>query len=325
MVPEFPISQYPFSMNSRLGRGVNMGNMLEAARDGSWRGSPHLKPEYFPMIKEKGFDSVRIPMRWSEWAREEQPYTISSAFYKKVDAAIDGALACGLAVVMNIHHYAEVFREPYRHQARLLRLWEQISCQYKGYPSLLLFELLNEPSGALTPSIWNEILPELIAAVRVDNPSRTLIVGPGNWNNIDSLPLLKLPEEERNLIVSVHYYLPMRFTHQGATWVPESMAWLGSTWDGTPEQKSIVDADFDGARNWARQHNRPLYLGEFGAYRAADIASRSRWTGHVARTADARGISWAYWEFCAGFGIYQFRHKTWNIPLLKALIPAAGY
>ena len=35
----------------------------------------------------------------------------------------------------------------------------------------------------------------------------------------------------------------------------------------------------------ARKNVRPLYLGEFGAYRAADMPSRARWTDFVARTA----------------------------------------
>jgi hypothetical protein len=71
----------------------------------------------------------------------------------------------------------------------------------------------------------------------------------------------------------------------------------------------------------AETHDRPIFLGEFGAYSKGDMASRARWTAFIAREAEARGISRAYWEFCAGFGVYDPGLKRWNEPLLQALMP----
>ena len=50
---------------------------------------------------------------------------------------------------------------------------------------------------------------------------------------------LALPEDERNLIVTVHHYWPTPFTMQGENWLGQTelghpSAWLGTTWDGTP-------------------------------------------------------------------------------------------
>ncbi|HPU43798.1 MAG TPA: hypothetical protein PLS98_06260, partial [Dictyoglomaceae bacterium] len=44
-------------------RGVNMGNALEAPKEGEW--GVVIKDEYFKLIKEAGFDHVRIPIKWS--------------------------------------------------------------------------------------------------------------------------------------------------------------------------------------------------------------------------------------------------------------------
>ena len=107
----------------------------------------------------------------------------------------------------------------------------------------------------------------------------------------------------------------------GAEWVSGSDAWLDTRWSGTSQEKQAVIQDFDQAADWAKKHNRPLYLGEFGAYRRADMDSRALWTDFVARQAEERGISWAYWEFCAGFGVYNQETSDWNYPILKALIP----
>ena len=64
-----------------------------------------------------------------------------------------------------------------------------------------------------------------------------------------------------------------------------------------------------------------LLLGEFGAYNKADLASRTRWTAFVARSAEERAISWAYWEFGAGFGVYDRSRNAWHEEILRALVP----
>ena len=78
---------------------------------------------------------------------------------------------------------------------------------------------------------------------------------------------------------------------------------------------------FDGVAEWAQREQRPVYLGEFGAYSKADAASRIAWTRAVREHAEARGFSWAYWELAAGFGVLEPRALTWREPLLRTLLP----
>jgi endoglucanase len=77
----------------------------------------------------------------------------------------------------------------------------------------VIFEILNEPNGQLTPDLWNQFLREALGVIRRTNPSRTVVIGPGQYNAIDQLDRLKLPEEDRRIIVTIHYYKPMEFTH----------------------------------------------------------------------------------------------------------------
>ena len=63
-----------------------------------------------------------------------------------------------------------------------------------------------------------------------------------------------------------------------------------------------------------------MYLGEFGAYSKSPIEGRAQWTAFVARTAENHGMSWTYWEFCSGFGVYDPVAKAWRQPLLDALM-----
>jgi len=310
----------PFEQNVRLGRGVNLGNALEAPREGEW--GVTLKEEYFQLIQDAGFDAVRIPIRWSAHADSAAPYTIEPSFFERVDWAVNQALSRDLLVVLNVHHYEEIMLRPKEHRERFLALWAQIADHYKAYPADLLFEVLNEPNGALTAGAWNSLLKEALQAIRQTNPERNVVVGPANWNSIDGLGSLEFPEDA-HVIVTVHYYLPFQFTHQGAEWADGSDAWLGTTWQGTSSETQAVTRDLDRAAAWGKANHRALYVGEFGAYSKADMDSRARWTDFVARQAEERGMSWAYWEFCAGFGVYDPSAHAWNRPILEALLPPA--
>jgi endoglucanase len=311
---------YAFEQNKRLGRGVNLGNALEAANEGDW--GMVLEEDFFRIIKEGGFDSVRVPIRWDAHADKKAPYSIDLKFYERIDWVVAQAKKNNLNVILDWHNYTELMESLGMQKERFLGIWEQIAQHYAKEPEGVYFELLNEPNGTLSANgSWNTIQMEAIALIRKTNPTRTLIVTGGEWSAFGSLYLLQLPEEDRNLIVTFHYYLPFMFTHQGAEWAEGSTDWLGTTWTGTMSQKSAISRDFDTAAMWAAQNGRPLFLGEFGAYSKADMDSRARWTDYVAREAEKRGFSWAYWEFGAGFGVYDRALKAWVAPIHDALIP----
>jgi endoglucanase len=124
---------------------------------------------------------------------------------------------------------------------------------------------------------------------------------------------------DRHLIVTVHYYKPMSFTHQGASWTGEKDK-SGVTWGTDAERKAVQD-EFAKVAAWAREHNRPIFLGEFGAYDKGPADSRVRYTDHVARTAEAAGWSWAYWQFDSDFILWDMKRDAWVEPILHALVP----
>lgn len=119
------------TMAKRLGKGINMGNSLEAYPDEDSWGNP-IKDEYFTLMKQAGFDTVRIPIRWSAHALTSSPYSIDSTFFSRVDHVVDTALNAGLNVIINIHHYEELMTDPEGHKERFLALWSQIATHYKG-------------------------------------------------------------------------------------------------------------------------------------------------------------------------------------------------
>ncbi len=85
-------------------------------------------------------------------------------------------------------------------------------------------------------------------------------------------------------------------------------------------QLNRLEATFEEVAGWARANNRPIFVGEFGTYFEADMASRARWTAQVQKAALAAGMSTSYWEFIADFGAYNGEANEWRRPLLDALI-----
>ncbi|MGA2172807.1 MAG: glycoside hydrolase family 5 protein [Sedimentisphaerales bacterium] len=310
-----------FTINKMLGRGVNIGGALDGptATEGEW--GVTLREEYFQIIKDAGFNSVRLAIRWNARAAKEPPYTIDPNFFKRIDWAINNCLSRNIPVVLTTHHYDELYSDPNGQKDRFVAIWKQIAERYKDYPNILIFDPLMEALGKLDADKWNSLLKETIVTVRRSNPNRTIVICPAGLLCIDNLHLLELPKDDRNIIVSIFYYLPNEFTVQGANWVEGSEKWLGTKWTGSEDEKQRIAKAFDIAADWAKKNKRPIYLNEFGTYEKADMESRVRWTKCVAETAAARGFSLSYWEFCSGFGLYDSQTKSWRKGLLDAIVP----
>lgn len=308
----------PFEQNARLGRGINLGNIFEAENEGGW--GITCEDYFFEKIAAAGFNSVRVPIRWSAHADADAPYTIDEEFFTRIDWVIDQALSNGLAVIINIHHYEEIFEDPAGEKDRFLAIWRQIAQRYIDQPAEVFFEILNEPHNNLTATLWNQYLAEAIGVVRESNTGRTLIIGTAEWGGFSSLSRLTLPENDRNIIVTLHYYYPFQFTHQGAEWVDGSNAWLGTTWSNESFEREFIISDFDAVLSWAATNNRPINIGEFGSYYKADMNSRRLWTYFISSISELYNMSWHYWEFCSGFGAYDLNTNQWREDLLSALI-----
>ena len=431
-----------------LARGINFGNMLEAPFEGAW--GLTAEEEYFDRLVEAGIDHVRLPISWTYHANEFYPFTIDEIFFSRVDELVLQATSRGLKIIVNVHHYDELNAAPLLEWDRALAIWEQIATRYQDTSNdLVAFEILNEPHGAFTeqPQLWEDFMDDALAIIRATNPIRTVLVGPVNYGSIAGLSSFN-PPNDANLAVSVHYYEPFEFTHQGATWIdptpPLGVFWsphkkvLGNGWqnwswdttmtsksvgvevkwnegwagfrvhndngnadatevvftcnraetirvraqraDGTGEEvvvntkagyhfyvvpvsgtptspitdvffmnataepkpafvirhlglpangsfnrmltsgTSAILADMQRAADWGQANGFPVHVGEFGAFSTGNVTARTNWTRLVRAHAERVGLGWAYWEFGAGFGVYDPDKSRWR-PLIQALRP----
>jgi len=173
-----------FEINERLGRGINMGNAFEAPSETAW-GNP-WRPEYFRIMSELGFTHVRVPIRWEPADRSmaTSPYTIYPAFLNRIKQVVDTALKYKLHIIINMHHHDALFDNVTGQKARFLAQWRQIGEFFQSYSDSLLFEVLNEPHGNLTPELWNQYFAEALAEIRKSNPNRVVLLGTAEWGGL---------------------------------------------------------------------------------------------------------------------------------------------
>jgi endoglucanase len=305
----------PFEQVKQMGRGVNI-----IGYDPLWNdfAKARFQARHFQIIHDGGFQTVRVNLQ--VFRHMNQANQLNETWFQTLDWVVKNGLANHLQVILDEHDYGTCGTDAAACKPKLLAFWEQVAEHYKDAPASVLFEILNEPNGQLTPEVWNGLLKEALAVIRKTNPQRNVIVGPASWNNIHYLDRLQLPAGDRHIIATVHYYLPMEFTHQGASWNRATANLSGVKW-GTDQEKQRVVDDFNGVQQWSKTENRPILLGEFGAYDKGDMDSRVRYTSFVARTAESLGWAWTYWQFDSDFIVWDMAKDRWVEPIWKALVP----
>ena len=330
-------------------KGINLGNRLEAPNEGDW-GSKVLASD-FPFIAKRGFDHVRVPIRFSGHASSGAPYTIDAAFFSRIDAVLDQALAANLAVIVDMHAYDEMASDPSGQRARFVALWSQIASRYQNRPDTVAFELLNEPNTQLD-STWNDIAAAAIAAVRATNPRRLLVVDSVFWADPSKVSSLVLPDDA-NLLVAVHLYEPKLFSFQGKSWMgPEYMttgvvfpgppaspitpiaaasavAWAKQWFDNyntlpaatNPSGPATIAAQVGYLTSYIKSQGRTVYNGEWGPQDVGAMDSRVRLVTEVRKQCEQAGIGWAIWEDPNNMKLFDSAAGTWVDAIAAALLP----
>jgi endoglucanase len=347
--PEPFVPGVPPAAAAHFTKGINLGNRLEAPNEGDWGGV--IEAEDFPFIAQRGFDHVRIPIRFSGHALAEAPYTIDDAFFSRVDTVLDQATAAHLAVVVDMHAYDDLASNVAGQRDRFVALWTQIAEHYKSRPDTVAFELLNEPNSQLDTT-WNDVMVRAIEAIRATNPRRLLIVDSVFWADPTRLSVLTLPDDA-NIMTSIHLYEPKLFTFQGQTWIGAAFLTTGVIFPGpppTPIEPVQAAKDAAWANQWFIDYNtkpadtnpsgpatvaaqialitsyrqskgRTVYNGEWGPQDGGALDSRVRLVTEVRQQCESAGIGWAIWEDPENMNLFDSSAGTWLTEIVDALLP----
>jgi endoglucanase len=359
--------------------GVNIANYLEVPPSQHWS-VPHSVVD-LQEIRAQGFDHIRVPVGWQYYAGPAPDFKISDDIFARADAIVTNATALGLNVIVNIHDFFALNTNPAASTPEFLAIWRQVAAHYAALPAVVLsdsldqqkggmrmrslgghqrqgciaFELLNEPRQAATTTVLNPIYAKAIREIRQFTPRATIFVGTSKFNSPDELPHLRLPDDDDNLIVTLHCYDPLYFTHQGADWVaPDYTKVTGVQFPGPPKTPLMPDpklglsqdalhrinqyntqptannpsspraflSKIQRARAWSEEYGRPIHFGEFGAYTTADQESRAHYYAAMVQAMEAAGFGWASWDWKSGFNYWDTKNQRPLPGMREAFFPA---
>ena len=218
--------------NFRIKRGTNLSHWLSQSEARGEMRRLHIQEDDFERLEQLGFDFVRIPIDEVQFW-DEQGNKLQEA-WDLLTNALDLARKHNLRAIVDLHiirsHYFNAVNEgdksantlftSEKAQQDLINLWYQLSDVLKGYSNdWVAYEFMNEPV-AEEHEQWNQLVAKVHKALREREPQRTLVVGSNRWQGFETMKYLKVPEGDKNIVLSFHYYNPMILTHYGAWWTP---------------------------------------------------------------------------------------------------------
>ncbi len=293
---------------------INIGNGLDAPNEGEWGYT--YRPEHLKSIKSAGFDTVRILVKWSGHTSGPPYYTIDEKFISRVDEVIKMAFDAKLNIIMDVHHFDELYENPDENEPKLIAIWTQLAEHYKNAPQNLIFELINEPRDNFSGARVNKVQNFIVSEIRKANPTRTIILSGDQWGTIDGMKNIEIPDDPY-IVASVHYYNPYEFTHQGAEWLKDAPP----NGRGFPIGDDIknLDKDVIDIVNWQKKLGVPVFVGEYGTYQGIENKYRVQWAYETSKRFRAANLYTCYFNFTAGFDTYNRETDTWNKPMLEAI------
>jgi endoglucanase len=347
--------------NFIIKRGTNVSHWLSQSEERGEARKQHIQEDDFARLDSLGFDFVRLPID-EEQLWDEDGNKLPEA-WDLLTFAIDMAQKHHLRTIVDLHiirsHYFNAVNEgkadantlftSEKAQQDLINLWYQLSDVLKGYSNdSVAYEFMNEPV-ADDHEQWNQLLAKVHKALREVEPQRTLVIGSNLWQGYETMKYLKVPEGDKNIILSFHYYNPMILTHYGAPWTPIGQ-YTGKVnypgvlvskedYEATPENlKELVEpyttqewnveklrADFKDAIEVAKKYDLQLICGEWGVFETVDRELAYSWTKDMLAVFDEFNIAWASWCYDADFGFWdQKKHDFKDKALVDLLMSGKG-
>lgn len=295
---------------SEMGNGWNLGNTMDGhtgftPSETLWQ-NVETTQGLMKELHDMGFNTVRVPVTWGTMIDDENGYAIDEAWISRVQDIVDYCVNINMYVIINVHHdgaeqtgwlrVAAEDLDPVREKFEAV--WRHIAERFKDYDEHVIFESMNEVTGAGTTvqydtSVINELNQIFVDTVRStgsNNAYRWLSV-PGRYTNIVNTTNpdngFKLPEDtaENRLFVAVHYYdWNFGLNENNLT-----------TTEFSKQQVAALINEFALLRTFTDQ-GIPVILGEYGAINKNNTPERAYHMEVVTRLCQQIGVVPCYWD-----------------------------
>lgn len=316
----------PTQLVADMGPGWNFGNSFDVrSKDKTAWGNPLPSTNVVDAVFNRGFKTLRLPVTWGYDMGEAPSFAVESGYFERVENIIEHALNKGMYVIINVHHddkwVVPTFAQADAAKSQLGALWTQIANRFKNYSDYLIFEILNEPRHKDTPEQWtggteegrevlNDFYKTAVDAIRGtggNNEKRKLMIAPyaasvvqKTWDD------LVIPNNDPNVIISIHAYVPFRFALEASD--PD--------W-GSDEDKADIDALMNRIETNFMDKGFPVVMGEWGSIGLlATEAERLKHANYFVASCLSKGIVPVVWDDGGDFELLDRRNLVWNLPSL---------
>ena len=312
---------------AEIGLGWNIGNTLEAIGSETAWGNPKATKELIDLVKQSGFNAIRIPCSWDQYA-DQNTAKIGDMWLDRVKEVVQYCIDNDMYVLLNVHwdggwlenNINEASEEEVN--AKQKAFWEQIATHLRDFDEHLLFASANEPAvdDATQMAVLNSYHQTFIDAVRSTggkNTYRTLVVqGPSTdiskTNNLmTTLPTDTTPDR---MMAEIHYYTPWQFCglEEDADWGDMWYYWGEGYHSATDTDRNATygeEADmkelFGLMKTQFVDQGIPVVMGEFSAMRRTTLTgddltlhleSRAYYHKYLVQQAKVYGLLPFYWD-----------------------------
>ncbi|HKK45603.1 MAG TPA: glycoside hydrolase family 5 protein [Balneolaceae bacterium] len=237
----------------------------------------YITREDIAYIKKIGMNSVRVPINYRVLTPERHPDVWLESGFDHLDQIIKWCRQEGIYVILDMHAapggqtgeniddgwgYPYLFKSP-ESQQRTIKIWEKLAKRYKDDPTVLGYDLLNEPIPTFEgyDKLNRYLVPlykRITKAIRKIDSNHVIIVEGAQWAG--NFKIFGKPFDD-NMMYSFHKY-----------WMP-------------PKQNQIQEyVDF------RDKYNVPIWLGESGE-------NDNAWVENFRQLLEKNDIGWSFWPY----------------------------
>jgi endoglucanase len=230
-------------------------------------------------IKAAGFNTVRVPLHWRLFVEpaEGTADRFEGPGWQLLDRLVQWCRESGLRVIIDLHAapggqtgvnhddgtgFPLTFYVP--HYRRLtIALWRALAAHYRDEPTILGYDLLNEPISPYSDEAYlnprlEPLYRDIVAAIRSVDTNHLVLLAGAQWST--SFAMFGRPFDA-NAVYTYHKF------------------WAKPTRDS-------LQSYLDFSNRW----NVPVLIGETGEYNDA-------WNAAFRRLNERFGIGWCFWPY----------------------------
>jgi endoglucanase len=231
----------------------------------------YITREDIALLHRAGFNAIRVPLHYSLFESDD------AEGFKLLDQLIVWSHAEGLYVILDLHAapggqtganiddsagYPWLYQSP-QEQEHLIAIWRGLATHYRDEPTILGYDLLNEPIphfpklAPLNP-LLEPLYKKLSGEIRTVDTHHILFLGGAQWDS--NFSVFGKPFDT-NVAYTFHKY-----------------------W--TAPDESVIREYID----FRERYDVPIWLGESGE-------NTDEWIAQFVKTLEKNNIGWAFWPY----------------------------